>query len=378
MYIKGVGMTKFGIEDRSTADMMYEASHEALENANMSVDNINAVVVSTTDGIINNEKQRHAQSILSSLFRKKIPIIRVPAVCGGGGAAFWSALRLKYNNILVVSGDRILSGTSERITDQILQAAERVWEQYEGFLFPVQNALIAQQHMLRYGTTEKDLSLVAYKNHLNASKNPKARFYKKVLSLKQIQKSPVVASPFRLMDCSVSVNGAASVIISKEKTDIKVVGSGLNTDYLPTFEREDPTTFKACKLAGETAYKQAGITPKDIDVAELHDAFTILELMAYEDLGFCKKGEGKNMIRKGKTFLDGEIPVNTSGGLKAKGHPISPTGIAQIVEIVEQLQGKSGKRQVNNAKIGLAQNTGGAGGTVSVHILKNIAKYGET
>jgi len=371
-------MTKFGIEDRSTADMMYEASHEALENANMSVDNINAVVVSTTDGIINNEKQRHAQSILSSLFRKKIPIIRVPAVCGGGGAAFWSALRLKYNNILVVSGDRILSGTSERITDQILQAAERVWEQYEGFLFPVQNALIAQQHMLRYGTTEKDLSLVAYKNHLNASKNPKARFYKKVLSLKQIQKSPVVASPFRLMDCSVSVNGAASVIISKEKTDIKVVGSGLNTDYLPTFEREDPTTFKACKLAGETAYKQAGITPKDIDVAELHDAFTILELMAYEDLGFCKKGEGKNMIRKGKTFLDGEIPVNTSGGLKAKGHPISPTGIAQIVEIVEQLQGKSGKRQVNNAKIGLAQNTGGAGGTVSVHILKNIAKYGET
>ena len=372
MYVKGVGMTKFGVDDLTASSMISEATCKALEDANMTMDNIDAAVVSMTDGVKNSELQRHYPSLLCSLFKKKMPVIRVPAVCGGGGAAFWSALRLKYNNILVVAGEKLLSTSSQKISDDILQAAERMWEQYEGLLFPVQNALIAQQHMLKYGTTEKDLALVAYKNHLNAAKNPKARFYKKNIKLKDIRKSPIVASPFRLMDCSVSVNGAAAVIISNEKSDIKVIGSALNTDYLPTFEREDATTFTACKLAGETAYKQAGITPNDIDVAEVHDAFTILELMAYEDLGFCKKGESKELIRSGKTFIDGDLPVNTSGGLKAKGHPISATGLAQIVEIVEQLQGKSGERQVKNAKLGLAQNTGGAGGTVSVHIFKNV------
>ena len=224
--------------------------------------------------------------------------------------------------------------------------------------------------MLKYGATSDDFALVAYKNHKNAYLNPKARFYKKEVTLKQIKKSPVVASPLRLFDCSLSVNGAAAVILTKDRTDVELVGSSLFVDRLSAFESDDMTSWDATRLAAEEAYKQANITPADIDIAELHDAFTSVELISYEDLGFCRKGEAKEMIRKGITNLDGKMPVNTSGGLKARGHPISPTGIAQIYEIVSQLRNRCADRQVKGAKCGLTHNIGGAGGTGIVHIFR--------
>ncbi|MEK6869631.1 MAG: thiolase domain-containing protein, partial [Nanoarchaeota archaeon] len=187
-----------------------------------------------------------------------------------------------------------------------------------------------------------------------------------------IKNSPMVASPLRLFDCSISVNGAAAAIISKDKTDIEIVGTGMNTSNLSAIERGDMTTMKASVTAAKQAYQEAGISPKDISIAELHDAFTPLELISYEDLGFAKKGHGKDMIRKGATKLNGKLPVNTSGGLKAKGHPISPTGLSQIYEIVIQMKKQAGKRQVDNIKYGLAQNIGGVGTLVSAHILKNL------
>ncbi|MFC1800561.1 thiolase domain-containing protein [Nanoarchaeota archaeon] len=370
MYIKGVGMTKFGLQGDSTHELVYEAVEEALEDSNTSFDKVDAVVISTTDNEVNGERQRHFSSALASMFKKKMPIIRVPAVCGGGGAALWTGSRLKYDNVLVIGADRVCANVTPIITDQILQAAERRWEQTEAMLFPVQNALVAQQHMIKYGTTVKDLARVAYKNHKNAYHNPKARFYKKKVSMKDIMKSPIVASPFRLYDCSVSVNGAAVALVTKEKSDVKIAASALNTDTLPTFERPDATTWQSTIMASTSAYKQAGITPSDVNVVEVHDAFTILELMAYEDLGFCKKGDAKKLIRSGKTDLNGRLPVNPSGGLKAKGHPISATGMAQVYEIVKQLRGQCDKRQVKDAKIGLTCNFGGAGGTTTVHILK--------
>ena len=371
MYVKGVGMTKFGLQEGTTHELIYEAVDEALEGS--SIDKVDAVVISTTDNEVNGEKQRHFSSALTSMFKKKIPIIRVPAVCAGGGAALWTGSRLKYDNVLVIGADRIMANTTQTITDQILQAAERRWEQSEAMLFPVQNALVAQQHMLRYGTNENDLALVAYKNHKNAYSNPKARFYKKKVSLRDIKKSPMVASPFRLYDCSVSANGASAALLTKERTDVKIAASVLNTDTLTTFERKDVTTWKSVTLAAKTAYEKAGITPNDVDVAEVHDAFTILELMSYEDLGFCKKGEGKKMIRKGETDLDGKLPVNMSGGLKARGHPISATGMAQVYEIVKQLRGECEDRQIKGAKVGMTCNFGGAGGTTVVHVLKGGA-----
>jgi len=377
MFIKGVGMTKFSIEESTTNHLVYESSLEALNDADMSMDDIDAIVLSNNDIISNGERQRHSASMVSSLFQKKLPIVTVTSGCSGGGTALWTAVKLqksgKYKNILVVGFEKMVSNLSKRITDEMLMGAERIYEQTEGMNFPAQNALVAQQYMLKYGATTDDLALVAYKNHQNAFLNPKARFYKKRVTIENINNSPVVASPLRLFDCSIPANGAASLILSKDKTDVEMVGSAEESDFLATFEREDMISWDATKKAAEIAYKEANITPSDVDIAELHDAFTSVELISYEDLGFCKKGEGKDMVRKGTTNINGKMPVNTSGGLKAKGHPISATGVSQIYELVKQMRNDAGKRQVDNVKYALAQNIGGAGSAVTVHILKKVA-----
>ena len=371
-YIKGVGMTKFSAENITSEELSFEAIQKALQDGGMTPDDIDAVVISNVASKMNAEKQRLYPPIVASLLRKQLPMIRVPAVCGGGGAAMWTALRLHYNNILVLGVDKILATPTPIVTHEIMTAGENKWEQEEGLIFPAQNALVAQQHMAKYGTTHEDLFQIALKNHENGMINPHARFYGKKVTLEDIKKAPPVCTPFNLYDCSISVNGAAAIIISNDKTDIQVMGSGMATDYLPPFERDDMTTWEGTVKAGKEAYEQANLSPTDIDVAELHDAFTIVELIAYEDLGFCKKGQGKTLIRSGKVKRDGDLPVNPSGGLKARGHPISPTGVAQIVEIVLQLRGKAGKRQTKNPKIGLAHNIGGAGGTTTVHIMKKV------
>ena len=369
-YVKGVGMSKFSLDDRSTMDMSQESIREALTDADMNLNDIDAAVVSTVDTKLNEEKQRHFPPLLASILKKKMPIIRVPAVCGGGGAAFWSALRLKYNNILVLGVDKVACAPTSLVTKEIMNAGDNFWEQEEGLVFPAINALVAQQHFNEFGTTHDDLALISYKNHLNGAMNPKARFYGKKIPLDTIKNGPMIAEPFTLYDCSVSVNGAATTIISHDKSEIEVAGSGLATDSLAPFERESFTTWNANVLSSKAAFKQSGITPESINVAEFHDAFTIVELIAYEDLGFCKKGEAKNLVRDGFFNLDGKVPSNTSGGLKAKGHPISPTGVSQIVEIANQLRNKCDDRQVSNPKYGLTHNIGGAGGTITCHIFK--------
>jgi len=373
MYIKGVGMTKFDYSDKPWWQFAYEAAIEALEDARMKISDIEAIVLSAISSAAGGEHQTHKISLLSDLFKTNVPIIEIPSVCAGGGVATWVGNRLGFKNILVVSGERVVDNPSEVTTDWIMSAAERVIEQTEGMLFPVQNVLVWQQYMKKYGATMDDLALIAYKNHLNAVLNPKAYYYQRPVSLEEIKSSPIVASPFRLMDCSFSVNGGAAVILSKEKSDIEITGSGFATDYLLTFGREIITHFKATRLAAEQAFSQARIKPEDIDIAEVHDAFTSVELFSYEDLGFAPIGKGADLIREGKVNLDGELPINTSGGLKAKGHPISVTGLAQIYEIVNQLRGRCGERQVKLVpKIGLCHNIGGAGGSVTCHILKKV------
>ena len=365
-------MTQLNVQNRTTQEMVYEAVTEALDDSDMDMKDINAIVVSTMDCNSNGERQKLYPSVLCSMFKTKLPSIRVPAVCGGSGASLWTSLRLDYNNILVIGVERLASTTSAITTDNIMMAAERIYEQSEGMLFPAQNALVAQQYMLKYKATTDDFALVSLKNHENALLNPKARFYKKKVTLEEIKESPIIASPLRLFDCCPNVNAAAACIITKDKTDIKITGSSLYSDYLSAIEREDMTTFDATKLAANDVYKQANINANEINFAEVHDAFTPLELLNYEDLGFCKKGEGKNLIRDGTTKLDGKLPVNPCGGLKAKGHPISATGIAQIYEIIKQMRKEAGDRQLSRTKIALAQNIGGVGSTVAVHILKRV------
>jgi len=376
-YIKGVGMTKFDYSQKPWWQFAFEATTEALEDAKMRISQIDAIVFSGIESAEGTaEHQTHKISLLSDLFKTNCPIIQVPSVCAGGGVAFWTALKLlpQFKNVLVLTGEKLVDNKSEVTVHWILSASERVIEQTEGMLFPVQNALIAQQYMKKYGATHDDLALIAFKNHQNATLNPKAYFYKRPVTLEQIKSAPEIASPFTIYDCSLSVNGGAAVILTNEKTDIQVIGSSFATDYLLTFGREDITHFKATKIAAEKAYKEAKISPKDIQIAEVHDAFTSVELLSYEDLGFAKEGEGAELIKKGIVNLDGKLPVNTSGGLKAKGHPISPTGLAQIYEISNQLRGKCGQRQVKPVPgIGLCHNVGGAGGSVTVHILKKVS-----
>ena len=373
MYIKGVGMTKFDYSQKYWWQFAYDAAIEALKDAKTGISEIDAIIFTGMSSAAGGEHQTHKVSFLSGIFKTNVPIIEVPSVCGGGGVALWTALHLEgFKNILVLAGEKLVDNKSDIVVDYILSAAERVIEQTEGMLFPVQNALIWQQYMKKYGGSMDDLSLIAFKNHTNAALNPNAYFYNRPLDLEKIKNSPVVSSPLRLMDCSLSINGGAATVVSTEATDIEIIGSGFATDYILTFEREDITHFKATRLAAAMAYTQAGITSKDINVAEVHDAFTSVELISYEDLGFAGEGKGGELIRSGKINLKGEMPINTSGGLKAKGHPISATGLAQVFEIVNQLRGKCGERQVSNPKIGLTHNIGGAGGSVTVHIFKKI------
>lgn len=374
MFIKGVGMTKFNYSQKQWWQLAFEATMEALEDCSMKMSEIDAIALSTVSSAAGGEHQTHKISLLSDLFKTHVPIIETPSVCAGGGVAFWTANRLNFNNILVVSGEKLVDNRSEITVHWILSAAERAIEQTEGLIFPVQNALVWQQYMKEYKTTMDDLALIAFKNHKNAVLNPKAYFYERPVSLEKIKSSPIVSSPLRLMDCSLSVNGGAAVIISKEKTDIEIIGSGFATDYLLTFGRDEIHHFKATRIAAKQAFEQAKLNPKDIEIAEVHDAFTSVELFSYEDLGFAEIGKGAELIRSGKVNLDGELPINTSGGLKAKGHPISVTGLAQIYEVANQLRGKCGQRQVKPLpKIGLCHNIGGTGGSVIVHILKKIS-----
>ncbi len=377
MFVKGVGMTKFDYSQKPWWQFAYEATMEALEDAKMKISDIDLIVYSgmeNCDGIF--EHQTHKTSFLSDLFKTNVPIIETPSVCAGGGVAFWTARKLaqgnkEFKNVLVVSGEKLVFNKSEVTTHLILSAAERIIEQPEGMLFPVQNALVWQEYMKKYKATMDDLALISFKNHQNATLNPKAYFYKRPVSLEMIKNSPVVASPLRLFDCSLSVNGGAAVILTKEETDIEVLGSGFATDSILTFCRKEPWHFQATVLASQKAYKEAKISPQDVQIAEVHDAFTSVELFSYEDLGFALPGKGAELIRSGKVNLDGKLPINTSGGLKARGHPISVTGLAQIYEIVNQLRGRCGERQVKNSpKIGLCHNIGGTGGSVTVHIFR--------
>lgn len=367
-------MTRFDYTQKPWWGYAYEAAIEALRDSKMTMADIDAIVFSGVSSAAGGEHQTHKVSFLSGLFKVNIPIIELPSVCGGGGVAFWTAIRIlqdsDFKNILVLAGEKLVDNRAEVITDWILSAAERTIEQPEGLIFPAQNAIVFQQYAKLYGGSHEDLELIAFKNHQNAVLNPKAYYYKRPVTLEQIKNSPMVAEPFRLMDCSLSTNGGAAVILTKEKTDIEVAGSGFATDYILTFERPDVAHFVATRLAAKKAFEQAGLKQEDIQVAEIHDAFTSVELISYEDLGFAQPGKGGELVRSGKINLDGEMPINPSGGLKAKGHPISATGLAQIYEVVNQLRGNCGERQIKDAKIGLTHNIGGAGGSVTVHIFK--------
>jgi acetyl-CoA C-acetyltransferase len=250
------------------------------------------------------------------------------------------------------------------------------WEGVCGVTFPGLYAMMAVAHMNKYGTKREQLAAVAVKNHHNGCMNPRAQFRMEV-TVEGVINSTKVADPLNILDCSpITDGGAAAIVVPADmvgkfkKQGVKVIGTGHATDSIALHDRDDLTTLSAVSEAADQAYKMSGKGPRDINLAEVHDCFTIAEIVVSESLGFFERGKGGPAAEAGDTALDGRIPINASGGLKSKGHPVGATGVAQIVELTEQLRGESGDRQVKNARIALAQNMGGSGGSSVVHILE--------
>jgi acetyl-CoA C-acetyltransferase len=309
-----------------------------------------------------------------------IPATRTETACASSGAALragiFAVLSGLYDTVMVGGVEKMTHRTTAEVTEYLAMASDFPFEQWHGITFPGLYALMATAHMDKYGTTEEQLAMVAVKNHHNGFLNPKAHMQKEV-TLEKALSSRVIAWPLKLYDCSLITDGGSCVIITKPEiakkytdTPIQIIGSGQASDSIGMYERESLTSLIAAKIAARQAYEMAGVKPEDVDVAEVHDCFTIAEIIGYEDLGLCKPGEGGDLIESGKTKLDGKLPVNTSGGLKSKGHPVGATGTAQAYEIYLQLTEQAEKRQVKDAKIGLAHNVGGSGATATVHIFR--------
>jgi len=377
----GVGMTKWGeLWEKSLRQIFVETALLALEDAG--VGRIDSMYIgSMSPGLFIG--QEHIASLLAEYLGKiPVPAVRVESACASGGVA------LRQGFIEVASGlsDIVLVGGVEKMTDvdgseatyALGTAADQEYEGFHGITFPGLYALIARAHMARYGTTREQLAMVAVKNHDNGSMNPLAQYPFKI-TVDAVLNSVLVADPLRVLDCSPITDGAAVVILSSlstarklKKPLIKIAGSGHATDTIALSSRKDITWLESTFQAAQKAYKMAGKKPKNIDLVEVHDCFTIAEICVTEALGFFDIGKGGEAVQNGLTSLKGKIPVNSSGGLKAKGHPVGATGVAQVIEIVKQLRGEAGQRQVKKARVGMTQNMGGSGGSALVHIFERI------
>lgn len=373
--VAGTGLTKFGeLWDQSLYDLAQNASLDAIKESGLNINRIEAVFVSNMIyGKLSG--QDHLGAVVASNLGIQGASFRIEGACASGGLAVHLAIQSllagTYKNVLVVGVEKMTDIQSPQIGAALMGAGSEN-ERKAGLTFPGLYALMAKAHMAKYGTTRKQMAQVAVKNHYHASLNSKAQFPYEV-SLEKVLESPVISTPFTLFDASPISDGAGAVILSSEDTGngVYITGSGVATDTVDLARRKSLVEIAATKEAAKKALKQAGMEISDIQVAEVHDCFTIAEILAMEDLGFCKKGIGGAFIAKGHTRLGGKLPVNTSGGLKACGHPVGATGIKQIIEITHQLENRAGKRQVEGAKVGLTHNVGGSGATVVVHILQS-------
>lgn len=381
--VLGAGVTKFGeLWEDSFRSLIGQAGLAAVKDAGIQGDDIDALFVGSMSAgrFIG---QEHVGALVvdeAGLAQNHIPATRIEAADASGAAA----LRQGYLSIMSGEHDVVVVGGVEKMTDVVDQeqtntlatALDQEWEAFYGATYPGVHALMAKAHMRKYGTTREMLAAVSVKNHEHGSLNKKAA-YPFNITADQVIRSPMVADPLRMLDCAANVDGAATVVLCAEEraaefTDkpVKIIASAQAADRFALADRDDLTSFTATRVAAQRAYEKAGITAADVDVAEVHDSFTIGEIMAIEDLGFFDKGSGGKAAQNGTTSWKGDKPVNTSGGLKARGHPPGATGLAQIHEILRQLRGAAGDRQVSNAKIGLAHNVGGSGATALVHLLQ--------
>lgn len=375
--IVGIGHGKFGRRsDAAVQELAFEPFREALTDAgNISRNDIDAMIIGSSPEY---HKQRSLPGVVAEyLGMNPQATWLTEAACASGSAAIrtaYMAIKSGMHEVVAVIG---LQKMTELTTPEILALMGRVgdvqWESIFGTTFPGYYAMYATRHMHEFGTTKEQMAMVAVKNHHYGAMNPKAMFQKEV-TIERCLASDEVAYPLNVFDCCANADGAACILMASEKkakklndTPIWLGGVGCASAQMSVLRRPHLVGISSTVEASKQAYKQAGIQPKDIQVAEVHDCFTIAEIMAYEDLGFCEKGEGGKFIEEKQSYIGGKIPVNVDGGLKAKGHPVGATGVSMTTEIVKQLRGEAGKRQVN-AEIGLIHNVGGIGQYCFVHI----------
>ena len=379
IYIIGAATTKFGelwgISPRSLAQ---DAVQSAIADAGISTGQIEALFVGNMlSGMLGG--QEHLGAFFSEELGLSVPAFKIEGACASGGLALHNAVNSvlsgQYETVAVLGVEKMTDHKPEDVATALMGAGSE-GERLAGATFPGLYALLARVHMNTYGTTEEDMAAVAVKNHYHASLNPNAQFHSPI-TVEQVMKSSCIADPLKLLDCSPISDGAAVVILTSNKSlvtnskSIRIAASVAATDTLGLAQRESLLELRATKQASQKAYENAGIAAGDIDVAEVHDCFTIAEILAMEDLGFFTKGVAARAISLGETRLgvSNHLVVNPSGGLKGCGHPVGATGVKQVVELTEQLRGSAKNRQVQGATVGLAHNVGGSGATATIHIL---------
>jgi acetyl-CoA C-acetyltransferase len=376
----GIGKTAFGaFADRDLRSLAVEAGEKCLADGHVSPSQVEAFYLGNFAGPSFVGQNHLAPYIAGAMGINGVACTRFEAACASSGSAFFHAVSAVaaglYDVVLIDGVEKMTSQTTPKVTEILASAGDTCGEVRAGATFPALFAMIARRHMYQYGTTRQHLAAVAVKNHANGALNPQAHM-RKVITMEQALNGKPISDPLTVYDCSLISDGAAAVLIApleraSEFTNkpVKVLGIAQTSDHLALDEKEDITTLRAVVEAAQKAYKMAGVTAADIQFAEVHDCFTIAEILATEDLGFVKKGEGGPYALEGRTCLRGERPVNTSGGLKSKGHPVGATGVGQICDVVQQIRGEAGERQVKRNTLGLAQNLGGSGATSVVTVL---------
>lgn len=373
VYVTGVATTKFGelwgISPRSLAR---EAVFKALEDSGTTEEAIEALFVGNMlSGMLGG--QEHLGAFFAEELGCIVPAFKIEGACASGGLAVHNAVNSilsgQYKTVAVLGIEKMTDHKPEDVATALMGAGSEE-ERSAGATFPGLYAMLARTHMLTYSTTEEQMAAVAVKNHYHATLNPNAQF-RAPITVEQVLKSSCIADPLKLLDCSPISDGAAALIISSKpsKRGIRIAASVVATDTLGLAQRSSLTELAASRDASKKAYALAHISASDVRVSEVHDCFTIAEILAMEDLGFFPKGEAAAAIAKGETTLGANLVINPSGGLKGCGHPVGATGVKQIAELVEQLRGNAGDRQVNHADVGLAHNVGGSGATAVVHIV---------
>jgi acetyl-CoA C-acetyltransferase len=378
-----VGKTAFGaFPDRDLRSLAVEAGEKCLKDANMKPAGVEAFLLGNFAGPSFVGQNHLAPYISTALGIVGVPATRIEAACASSGSAFFHAFSAVASGlsdaVLVVGVEKMTSQPTPRVSEILAMAGDSGTEMKAGSTFASLFAMIARRHMHQFGTTKEHLSSVAVKNHAAGALNPDAHM-RKAITLDQAMAAKPIAEPLNLYDCSLISDGAAAaLVVPAERASnfsakpVRVLGIAQASDYVALDQKEDITTFPAVRRAGRKAYEMAGVGPNDIQFAELHDCFTIAEIIATEDLGFIERGQGGPYAAAGKTGLKGERPINASGGLKSKGHPVGATGVAQICDLVQQIRCEAGPRQLQRHSLGLAQNLGGSGGTCVVTILGEV------